>query len=163
MKLQDHLNSTDIEMTELQVKAFFLGMLCAEKIPSPSQAVDEFLSDFPELRSVLTVPLKETYEQLRQNLRLELEAMFPTENDITIFIETSKEQLDFFLTGMSLAGTNTEDCKDKELAGFIDELEDTVEDMDDFLADSEATAEDGEDFKKFLLDLWNEFAVSKTA
>jgi hypothetical protein len=162
MKLQDHLNSTDLDMTEAQVKAFFLGMLCAEKIPSTSQAVDEFLSDFPNLRPILTAPLKVEYEQLRHHLKRELESMLPVENEVRVFIETTKDQLDFFLTGMSLAGTNTEACEDENLAEFIDELEDIVEDMDDFLADSEATSIDGEDFKKFLLELWSEFVASKT-
>jgi hypothetical protein len=36
-----------------------------------------------------------------------------------------------------------------------------VEDMDDFLADSSATAEDGEDFKEFLLATWEDFVASK--
>lgn len=161
MKLQDHIDSTDLDMSEAQVKAFFLGMLCAEKVPSAGQAVDEFLSDFPEARDALTAPLKETWDYLSKNTRKELEKMFPQESDINVFIEAAREQLDFFLTGMSLAGTNTENCKDQELAEFIDELEDTVEDMEDYLADSEASPEDGEDFKEFLLDLWKEFAASK--
>lgn len=161
MKLQDHIDSTDLDMSEAQIKAFFLGMLCAEKVPSAGQAVDEFLSDFPEARAALTAPLKEAWDYLSKNTRTELEKMFPEEGDIIVFVEAAKEQLDFFLTGMSLAGTNTESCEDEELANFIDELEETVEDMEDFLADSEADAEDGEDFKEFLLETWKEFAASK--
>lgn len=161
MKLQDHLDSTDLDMSEEQVKAFFLGMLCAEKRPSGNQAVDEFLTDFPEVRAALTAPLKETWEYLSQNTRKELEAMFPQEDDAYIFVEAAKDQLDFFLTGMSLAGTNTETCQNEELAAFVDELEEVVEDMDDFLADSEAEGEDAEDFKEYLLDIWKDFTASK--
>lgn len=161
MKLQDHIDSTDLDMSEEQVKAFFLGMLCAEKVPSKGQAVDEFLTDFPEAREALTGPLKDTWDYLSQNLRKELENMFPDEDDIYVFVEEAKDQLDYFLTGMSLAGTNTETCNDEELAQFIDELEEIVEDMEDFLSDSEASPEDGEDFKEYLLDTWKEFAASK--
>lgn len=161
MKLQDQLDSTDLDMTEMQVKAFFLGVLCAEKpLPYP-KALDELLADTPGAKSELEAPLKTLWETLQKNMKRELEKMFPDEDDIHTFIEVSKEQLDFFLTGMSLSGTNTDSCDDEELAGFIEELEDTVEDMDDFLADSEATDEDGEDFKEFLLDAWKEFSSSK--
>lgn len=161
MKLQDHLDSTDLDMSEMQVKAFFLGVLCAEKPLPYSKALEELLADFPEAKDELEAPLKTVWESLEKNLRKELERMFPQEDDIHTFIEVSKEQLDFFLTGMSLSGTNTEKCKDEELAAFIEELEDTVEDMDDYLADSEASDEDGEDFKEFLLDMWKEFSASK--
>jgi hypothetical protein len=161
MKLQEVLDSTEIDMTEMQVKAFFLGVLSAEKpLPFP-KALDEFLADAPELKPELEAPLKTLWEQLSKNMKGELEKMFPQEVDIHTFIELSKDQLDFFLTGMSLSGTNTETCNDEELAEFIEELEDTVEDMDDFLADSEASDEDGEDFKEFLLDAWKEFSASK--
>jgi hypothetical protein len=161
MNLQALLETTPLDLSERQIKAFFLGMLCAQKIPSPSQAADEFLSDFPDLRSSLTVPLKELYGILHKNLRSELFAMIPDESKTSVFLETAKEQIDFFLTGMSLAGTNTEDCDDEELADLIDELEDCVEDIDNFLADTEATPQDGEAFKAYLLELWNEFASSK--
>lgn len=161
MKLQDQLDSTDLDMTEMQVKAFFLGVLCAEKPLPYHKALEELLEDAPEAKSVLEAPLKTLWETLQKNMKRELEKMFPEENDIHTFIEVSKEQLDFFLTGMSLSGTNTDSCDDEELAAFIEELEDTVEDMDDFLADSEATDEDGEDFKEFLLDTWKEFSASK--
>lgn len=161
MKLQDHINSTDLDMTEAQVKAFFLGVLCAEKPMPFAKALEEILSETPEAKSVLEAPFKETFNHLQKNLKAELGKMFPKENDIHQFIELAKDQLDYFLTALSLSGTNTETCEDEELAEFIDELEDTVEDMEDFLADSDAETQDGEDFKEFLLDAWKEFSDSK--
>lgn len=161
MKLQDHIDSTALGMTEIQVKAFFLGALCAEK-PMPFQlALTEVLAEAPDTKAVLEGPLKETWDHLQKNLKAELEKMFPPEPDIHTFIEIAKEQLDYFLTAMSLAGTNVDNCDDEALRELIDELEDTVEDMDDFLADSTATTEDGEDFKEFLLGTWAEFTASK--
>lgn len=161
MKLQTHINSTDLDMTEAQVKAFFLGVLCAEKPLTFGRALEELLSETPEAMTELGVPMKEFWDHISKNIKTELESIFPHEEDVHNFIEVAKDQLDYFLTGMSLSGTNTESCDDEGLAEFIEELEDTVEDMDDFLADSEATAEDGEDFKEFLLDAWKEFAASK--
>lgn len=161
MKLQDLINSTELDMTEVQVNAFFLGVLCAEKpMPFP-KALDEILCETPEAKPVLETPFKEVFTHLQKNLKPELEKMFPEEKNIQKFMEIAKDQLDYFLTAMSLSGTHTESCKDEELAELIDELEDTVEDMEDFLSDSEAEAQDGEDFKEFLLDTWKEFTKGK--
>lgn len=161
MKLQELIDQTDLDMTEAQVKAFFLGVLCAEKpMPFP-KALDEILSETPEAKKELEADFKKLYEHLKTNLKSELEKMFPIESDINVFMEISKDQLDYFLTAMSLSGTNTESCKDEDLAELIEELEDTVEDMDDFLSDSEATPEDGADFKEFLIGTWADFTASK--
>lgn len=161
MKLQDHIDSTKFDMNEIQVKAFFLGVLCAEKPLSFHQALEEILAEYPDAKPVLEAPMKETWDYLKTHLKAELEKMFPEEPEIHTFIEIAKNQLDYFLTGMSLSGTNLESCDDEELRELIDELEDTVEDMDDFLADSTASEEDGEDFKEFLLGTWSEFSASK--
>jgi len=88
-------------------------------------------------------------------------SMFPTEKDLNLFLETSKDQLDFFLTGMSLSGTHSESCKNEELGEFINELEDMVEDIEDYIGEDEADEEDGQDIKEFLLDSWKEFASTK--
>lgn len=161
MKLQELIAQTDLDMTEAQVKAFFLGVLCAEKpMPFP-KALDEILSETPEAKKELEADFKKLYEHLKTNLKSELEKMFPEESDINVFMEIAKDQLDYFLTAMSLSGTNTESCKDEDLAELIEELEDTVEDMDDFLSDSEATPEDGNDFKEFLIGTWADFTATK--
>jgi hypothetical protein len=161
MKLQELIDQTDLDMTEAQVKAFFLGVLCAEKpMPFP-KALDEILSETPEAKKELEADFKKLYEHLKTNLKAELEKMFPEESEINAFMEIAKDQLDYFLTAMSLSGTNTESCKDEDLAELIEELEDTVEDMDDFLSDSEATPEDGNDFKEFLIGTWADFSASK--
>lgn len=161
MKLQDHINSTDLDMTEAQVKAFFLGILCAEKPMPFAKALEEILVETPDAKATLEAPLKETFTALQKNLKKELDQMFPQEENTEQFVELAKDQLDYFLTGMSLSGTNTESCDDEDLAELIDELEDTVEDMDDWLSDSEANDQDGEDFKEFLLDTWKEFTKGK--
>lgn len=161
MKIQEQIDSTDLDMTEAQVKAFFLGILCAEKPLNFSKALSEILSETPEAKSALETPLKNLWDELNRNLKSELINMFPHEKDVTHFLQTSKDQLDFFLTGMSLSGTHSESCKDEELGEFINELEDMVEDVEDYLGDDEADEEDGQDIKEFLLDSWKEFASTK--
>lgn len=161
MKIQDHINSTDLDMTEIQVKAFFLGVLCAENPLSYPKALEELLSETPEAKATLEEPLKGLWDELKKNIKSELVQMFPEESDIHVFLELAKDQLDFFLTGMSLSGTNADDCEIEDLGEFINELEELVEDIEDFLADSEASEEDGQDFKDFLLDNWKNFASSR--
>ncbi len=161
MKLQEVIDQTDLDMTEVQVKAFFLGVLCAEKpLPFP-KAMEELLSETPEAKKELEPVLKKLYDSLKTNLKKELDQMFPEDSDINIYMEVAKDQLDYFLTAMSLSGTNTENCDDEDLAELIEELEDTVEDMDDYLSDSEATPEDGADFKEFLIGTWKDFTATK--
>jgi regulator of sirC expression with transglutaminase-like and TPR domain len=161
MNFQELIDQTDLDMTEAQVKAFFLGVLCAEKPMPFNKAMDELLVETETARKELSDELKKIWDYLSANTKAELGKMFPQESDITVFMEIAKDQLDFFLTAMSLSGTNTESCKNEELAELIDELEDTVEDMDEFLTDDQATAEDGEEFKEFLLGTWQEFVSTK--
>lgn len=161
MKLQELIDKTDLDMTDIQVKAFFLGVLCAEKpMPFP-KAVEELVSENPDSKATLEAELKKLWDHLKANTKSELATIFPETKDIRGFMEVAKEQLDYFLTAMSLSGTNTDSCDDEDLAELIDELEDTVEDMDDYLADAEASTKDGEDFKELLLETWNEFVSTK--
>jgi len=161
MKLQELIEQTDFDMTEAQIKAFFLGVICAEKPLPFSKALEELLVEAANVKETLEAPLKKVWDECQANTKAELEKMFPIEEDVNQFIEIAKDQLDYFLTAMSLSGTNTESCDDEDLAELIEELEDSVEDMDDFLSDSNATKEDGEDFKEFLLGTWSEFTATK--
>lgn len=161
MKTQQIIDSTDLDMTEDQVKAFFLGILCAEKpLPFP-KAFIELTSEVPESQKTLEAPFKEIWDQLTKNLKTALAKMLPLDEDVLKFISLSKDQLDYFLTGLSLSGTNIDNCKDPQLSDLINELEEMVEDMDDFLSDTEATEDDGVDFKEYLLETWKDFIQSK--
>lgn len=161
MELREKIESTDLDMTEAQVKAFFLGILCAEKPMPFAKGLEELLAEVPDAKRTLEAPLKVLWDELRTNLKFELDHMFPEEDNIVTFMEISKDQLDFFLTAMSLSGTSTDSCDDEELAELIDELEDTIEDMEEYLEDKDATKEDGENFKEFLLATWADFTSTK--
>lgn len=161
MKLQELIDQTDLDMTADQVKAFFLGVLCAEKPMPFNKVLEELFDEAPEAKKALESDLRTLWDELSRNTKKGLSEMFPQEEDIRTFIEIAKNQLDYFLTAMSLSGTNTESCDDEDLAELIDELEDTVADMDDYLSDEEPTDNDGEDFKGLLLDTWKEFVATK--
>ena len=161
MKLQELINKTDFDMTADQVKAFFLGVMCAEKPMPFNLIIEELFDEDPESKKALEAEFKKLWEELSANKKKALSEMFSAETDIRTFMETAKNQLDYFLTALSLSGTNTETCDDEDLAELIDELEDTVADMDDYLADDDASDEDGEEFKGFLLDTWKEFVSTK--
>ena len=161
MKLQELIDQTDLDMTADQVKAFFLGILCAEKPMPLNKVLEELFDEAPEAKTALEPELRKLWDELSRNTKKALSEMFPAEEDVRVFIEVAKDQLDYFLTAMSLSGTNTESCDDEDLAELIDELEDTVADMDDYLSDEEPTDNDGEDFKGLLLDTWKEFVSTK--
>lgn len=161
MKLQALIDNTDLEMTEMQVKAFFLGVLCAEKPLPFAKALTELLSEAPEAKKDLEAPLKSLFESLQNNLKAELQTMLPEDKNIHTFMEVARTQLDYFLMAMSLSGTHSESCDDEELAELIDELEDSVEDMDNFLSEEDPDEAEGEDFKGFLLGTWKDFVSTK--
>ncbi|WPU65865.1 UPF0149 family protein [Peredibacter starrii] len=161
MQLQELINQTDLDLTADQVKAFFLGVLCAEKPMPFNKVMEEIFEEVPEARTALEPELRKLWDEQSRNLKKALSEMFQPEEDVRSFLELAKNQLDYFLTAMSLSGTNTENCDDEDLAELIDELEDTVADMDDYLADEEPTDDEGEEFKELLLDTWKEFVATK--
>jgi hypothetical protein len=160
MTLQERFDQTDLNMTVPQVKAFFLGGLTAEKPMIFSKALTEVLEE-TETAKTLEGDLKEIWDSLSKNMKSEMEKMFPEEEELLVYMEVAKDQLDFFLTGMSLAGTNAESCKNEAMIEFIEEFESMVEDLDEFLTDDQATEEDGEEFKGYILEAWAEFVSSR--
>jgi len=161
MNLQDLISNSELIMTVPQVKAFFLGVLSAEKPMPFDKAVDELLAAFPEDKTSLAPELKILWEELKSKRGQELANMFPKNKDVKEFLETSKEQLDYFLTAMSLSGTNVETMEDEDLIGLIEELEELVMDLDEWLVDEKHSLEEGEEMKEFLLETWKEFVGVK--
>lgn len=160
MKLQELIDQTELDMTEQQVKAYFLGALCAEKPMPVSKMVDELLSETPEAKGTLQNELKKLYEELAKNKSGELSKLFPENKNLTAYMENSKDQLDYFLTAMSLSGTNADSCKDEDLAGFIEELEEATETMDDYLSESDPDQDEGKEFKEYFVEMWADFVSS---
>ncbi len=76
MNIQETIDQTNLDMTLAQVKAFFLGILCAEKpLPFP-KALAELLEETPEAKTELEAPLKEVWDGLQKNTRPNLRSSF---------------------------------------------------------------------------------------
>ncbi len=161
MSLQELIKSTELDMSSEQVKAFFLGTLCAEKPLNFSKAVDELVSTTPEAKDILERELKVLWDKLSTNTGKSLKDMYPDNKDTRKFLEVAKDQLDYFLMGMSLAGTSLDNCKSEDLAAFLDEMEDCLEDIEDFLSDKKAEVEEGETLKEFLVEGWDGYVATK--
>lgn len=139
------------------VKAFFLGVLTADRPMTFEKAVDELLAESPEDKKNLSSELKKFWDELSTKKKAEMTSLFSEASDL----DDCRDRLDFFLTGLSLSGTTSESVKSEEVAALIDELEDMVEDLDDYLSEDGASAEVGAEIKEFLLDTWADFVKTK--
>lgn len=144
MKLQQLIDQTDLVLNAEQTRAFFLGALAAKKPLIFSKALDELTADDPTARPILEAELKKLWEELGQGPKQELTNLFSQESDI----ETVRDQLDFFLTALTLAGTTSDDEE------ILEDLEDLVMKFDDFLSGEEI---DEEELKESLLETWADY------
>jgi hypothetical protein len=150
MKLQELISP---ELT----KAFFLGVLSAEKPLHFSKAAEELLSETPDAFKEVEAELKAIWDELVKNKPAELEKLLLGSSDLKEYLTHVKDQLDFYLTALSLSGTNTENCSNEEMADLIDELEDTVMDLDEYLSEEKPDVEEGEELKEMLMETWLEY------
>lgn len=162
MKLQSLIDQTELDMTVPQVKAFFLGILTAQKPMPFHKALEELLSATPEAKDVLEKELKTQWDELVKNHPAELQKMFPENKDVLEYLKVAKDQLDYFLTAMSLSGTSA-DTDDEDLADLIDELEDTVMEMDEYVVEAKPDLEEGQELKEAMLESWQDFIKSHRA
>lgn len=157
MKLQELIGHANLDMSIAHIKAFFLGVLSAERPLPFVKAVEEMMAETPEAVKELEPELKKLWDELVKNKPAELQKLFPVSSDLKEFLSNAKDQLDFYLTALSLSGTNTETCKNEDVADLIDELEDTVMDLDEYLSESNADEAEGEELKELLLEAWQDY------
>jgi hypothetical protein len=157
MKLQELIGHANLDMSVAHIKAFFLGVLSAERPLPFVKAVEEMMAETPEAIKELEPELKKLWDELVKNKPAELQKLFPESSDLKEFLSNAKDQLDFYLTALSLSGTNTETCKNEDVAELIDELEDTVMDLDEYLSESNADEVEGEELKELLVEAWQDY------
>lgn len=158
MKLQELINEADLVMTLPQINAFFLGALHAEKPLPFDKAITEVLEEENE---ALSTELKSYFDELKAKRAQETKTIFPQFKSDQEFLSVAREQLDYFLMGMSLAGTHGEACSDTDVGELIDELEDTVLELDEYLSVENPEKDDTDDIKTFLMETWEDFIKSK--
>lgn len=157
MNLQELIDETDLQLKEGQVRAFFLGNLTADHPFSFNEAKEELLTEAPNAEKTLGPSLKELWKSVEENQAREMANLFPDTPEVKEFLSDALEKLDYFLTGFSLGGSSDE----QEISDVIDELEDTVMDMDEYLSDEKATKENGEELKELFLGAWEELVELK--
>lgn len=150
MKLQELISP---ELT----KAFFLGVLSAERPLPFIKAAEELLSENPEAFKDVEIELKVIWDELVKNKPAELEKLLLGSKDLKEYLTQVKDLLDYYLTALSLSGTNTENCSSEDMADLIDELEDTVMDLDEYLSEEKPDIEEGEELREMLMETWLEY------
>src|SRR5690606_22783826 len=110
------------------------------------KALEEIFSEVPEERAALEKPIAELFENLKVTRATEVETLISED------LNFSFENLDFFLTGLSIAGTHS-DSVEGELSEIIEDLEDLVMDIEEFLETSPGS-EEQEELTSALLGTW---------
>jgi hypothetical protein len=160
MNLNEYLNDLQLNVTIPQIKAFFLGSMIGKKPLKTDKAITELLPENP-ITPPLHAELAKLWENLNSHKEEELKNLFLKTSEFSTSLEFSKEQLDFFLTGLGLAGTSADSNEESLLGEILEELEDLVLDMDDYLASHEQTSEETAAIEEDLQTLWTEFLKTR--
>lgn len=131
MNIEKALENSGLDLSVNQLKSFLLGGLSAHNPLPLDKALEEIFSEEPEAREGLEKEITEFYQNLKVTRKTEVE------NLINEDLATSFENLDFFLTGLSIAGTHS-DSTDGDLSTIIEDLEDLVMDLEEFLETNES-------------------------
>lgn len=160
MSLQTLLATTETELTEGQIRAFYLGTFMADKPVPFKTAMEEVLmeAEIDDLKP-WEKDMKAVYDQVKANVHKEMAGLLEENADMKKFLQDALGKLDYFLTGYAVSGASD----DEDTAELVEELEDTVLDLEDFLADESGTKESGTELKKLTVETWNELVALKEA
>lgn len=158
MGLQTLLSATDTNLTEGQIRAFYLGTFMADKPVPFKTAMEEVLMEAEvDDYKPWEKEMKALHDQVKANIQKEMKNLIVDEADLKAFLQTALGRLDYFLTGYAVSGATS----DEDSAELVEELEDTVLDLEDYLADESGTKENGMELKKLTLDTWKELIALK--
>ncbi len=161
MNIQELLNNSDIDLTLPQIKAFFLGCQLGKKPLSFTKSFEELTNKSLEKSMDLFNGLSSLWTDLEKNKNIELKNIFNKSSDFSTFLESSKEQLDYFLTGLGLAGTSADSTSDDFFKEVLEELEELVLDIEDYLLSDAQSKDETQALCEDLEMLWNEFLKIK--
>jgi uncharacterized protein YgfB (UPF0149 family) len=169
--LATSLKSCDLEMNAKEVEAFFLGCLSAEKPMKLERAIKElFLEDTKvtvqfegaDARAKIEADLKGLWQELEKELKKRRKNLLLLDGaSLKEEVQALSRLGDFFLMGITLAGTSIEDLDD-EAGDLLDEMEDHLLLLDDWMAqeeerlDQKEWQEEGQKYKRELIELWGE-------
>jgi hypothetical protein len=177
MSLSDALKDCDLAMGPKDIEAFFIGTLSADDPMKFPKAVRELMLEdtqnpvkcsSPEAREKLDKALAALWKELEKGLEKRRQNLLKNPGG------SLKEQAvtlgnlgDFFLMGMTLAGLSVDD-QDDELGDLLDEMEDHLLLMDEWVADGESRSdkavweEEGTKYIRELGELWDELQEAFT-
>lgn len=148
MNFEQNLEKSGLDLTVNQLRSFFLGGLSAKTPLDLNKALEEIFSEEPEARAALEPQINELYLNLKVTHKSELGDLISED------LETSFENLDFFLTGLSIAGTHP-DSVEGEYRDILEDLEDLVMDLEEYLETQ--NEEEKEELTNALLGTWEAF------
>lgn len=151
MSLQELIKAAELDISEGQIKAFFLGAQIGDKPLTFSKTMGELFADIPDEKKTLENELNKLWDSLVANTEKELANLFKGPADLKSYLTTALQRLDFFLTGLSLAGS----FADKKLTEASEELENVVLDLDDYILEGN-TDLDADELKDQLEGAWDE-------
>lgn len=150
-------------MNALQARAFFAGVLTGTKPLKFQQALKELVKDDEEAAAIGEAALQDIWSKCEKGLRAERKAMLKiTAKDLSGQIAELSAIGDYFLTGLTVAGTDFEDMPNEDASDLLTEMEDHLLLLDEWIAEGEegdpsATwKQDGEKYKAEFLEIWKE-------
>ena len=171
MSLAASLAQSDIEMSARDVEAFCLGALTADDPMPLKKALRElFLDDTqspvkfqtPDARAAAEKEIGKLWKDVENNLEKKRAALFNVvKTDLKEEIIEVGKLGDNFLMGLTLAGMSVDD-QDDEVGDLLDEMEDHLLLLDEWVADGESRAdkdvwlEEGKKYRRELSELWQE-------
>jgi hypothetical protein len=158
MSLKDLLSSQSSSLSEGQICAFYLGTFMADKPVPFKTAMEEVLMEAEiDDYKPWEKDMKALYDQVKTDVHGEMKKLIEDSGDLKKFLQESLGKLDYFLTGYAVSGASADD----DTSEVVEELEDTVLDLEDYLADEAATKESGAELKKLTLETWKELVDLK--
>jgi uncharacterized protein YgfB (UPF0149 family) len=178
MALQDSIAGCDIEMNAKEVEAFFIGAMTADDpMPLPKALKELFLEDTkvpvkfndPANKKSIVDDLTKLWKELEKSLEKRRKSLLnlemPKLQDELVAVGRLG---DFFLMGITLAGMSVDD-QDDEVGELLDEMEDHLLLIDEWVADGESRTdkdvwtEEGKKYRRELNELWEELQDALTA
>lgn len=160
MSLETLLATTETGLTEGQIRAFYLGTFMADRPVPFKTAMEEVLmeAEIDDLKP-WEKDMKALHDRVKANVHKEMSGLIEDNADMKKFLQDALGRLDYFLTGYAVSGASD----DNDTSELVEELEDTVLDLEDYLADESGTKESGVELKKLTVDTWNELVALKEA
>lgn len=171
MSLSDALKQCDLAMGPKDIEAFFIGTLSADDPMKFPKAVRELMLDdtqnpvkctSPAARAELDKALGVLWKEIEKGLEKRRQNLMKNPGgDLKEQAEILGKLGDNFLMGMTLAGLSVDD-QDDELGDLLDEMEDHLLLMDEWVADADSRSdkavweEEGTKYIRELGELWDE-------